>query len=185
MLATKKAIALGELATQKDPKGIFHFNPGIQQKTFPDYNPYTIRRCRDCDIAKGKLKLARFVPENEVCAACELFHRCAGDIEKSATAIERTHYLHEMEPLLRVRHEKPIDNGTINVGFSTYGNKHLFSDTFGRSRVLLKEDLKDLGKLLEGSIYIEDSALMHPRTDNIEHFYYYKAELHGRIVRLT
>lgn len=34
-----EAIALGELATQKDPKGIFHFNPGIQQKTFPDYNP--------------------------------------------------------------------------------------------------------------------------------------------------
>ncbi|MGN0068479.1 MAG: phage minor head protein [Prevotella sp.] len=179
-----EAMALGEVATGNDSKGIFHFNPGIEQKTFPDYNPYTIKRCRDCDIAKGKLKLA-FVPDNEVCAACELLHRCAGDIEKSATAIERTHYLYEMKPLLQVRHQKPIDGGTINVGFSTYGNKHLFSDTFGRSRVLLKEDLKDLGTLLENSTYIEDAALAHTRRDNITHFYYYKAELHGRAVRLN
>lgn len=179
-----EAMTRGAEATGKDTKGIFQFNPGIQQKTFPDYNPYTIKRCRDCDIAKGKLKLA-FVPDNEVCAACELLHRCAGDNEKSATAIERTHYLHEMEPLLQIRHDKPIDEGTIKVGFSTYGNKHLFSDTFGRSRVLLKEDLKDLGALLENSTYIDDSALTHPRADNIEHFYYYKAELHGRTVRLN
>ena len=179
-----EAMTRGAEATGKDTKGIFQFNPGIQQKTFPDYNPYTIKRCRDCDIANGKLNLA-FVPDNEVCAACELLHRCAGDNEKSATAIERTHYLHEMEPLLQIRHDKPIDEGTIKVGFSTYGNKHLFSDTFGRSRVLLKEDLKDLGALLENSTYIDDSALTHPRADNIEHFYYYKAELHGRTVRLN
>lgn len=179
-----EAMALGEAATGKDAKGIFHFNPGIEQKSFPDYNPYTIRRCRDCDIAKGNIKLA-FVPDNEVCAACELLHRCAGDNERTATAIERTHYLHEMEPLLQVRHEKPINGGTIKVGFSTYGNKHLFSDSFGRSKVLLKEDLKDLGTLLGNSTYIDDSALTHPRRDNIVHFYYYKAELHGRTVRLN
>ena len=38
----------------------------------PDYNPYTIRRCHDCDVAKGNIKLARSVPENELCAACKL-----------------------------------------------------------------------------------------------------------------
>ena len=70
-----EAMALGEEATGKDTKGIFRFNPGIEQKTFPDYNPYTIRRCRDCDIAKGKLKLA-FIPDNEVCAACKLVRQC-------------------------------------------------------------------------------------------------------------
>ena len=69
-----KAMALGEEATGKDTKGIFHFNPGIEKKTIPDYNPYTIRRCRDCDIAKGKLELA-FIPENELCAACRLVHK--------------------------------------------------------------------------------------------------------------
>ena len=179
-----EAMALGEEATGKDTKRIFRFNPGIEQKSFPDYNPYTIKRCKDCDVANGKIKLA-FVPDNELCAACQILHECVGDRTKSARAIERKHYLHEMEPLLQVRHEKPIDGGTIKVGFSTYGNKHLFSDTFGRSSVLLKEDLKDLGVLLENSTYIDDSALIHPRRDNIVHFYYYKAELHGHTVRLN
>lgn len=67
-----EAMALGEEALQRDTKGIFHFNPGKEDKTVPDYNPYTIRRCRDCDVAKGKIKLARVVPENELCAACKL-----------------------------------------------------------------------------------------------------------------
>ena len=74
-----EAMQRGASATGKDTKGIFQFNPGIQQKAIPDYNPYTIRRCRDCDIAQGHVpdgsavgnKLA-FVPENELCAACKL-----------------------------------------------------------------------------------------------------------------
>lgn len=66
-----EAMTLGEEATAGDTRGIFHFNPGIEQKAFPDYNPYTIKRCRDCDIAKGKLNLT-YVPENELCAACRL-----------------------------------------------------------------------------------------------------------------
>ena len=52
----------------------FHFNSGIQQKAMPDYNPYTIRRCNDCDVAKGKVKLA-WTPENELCQACRLIHQ--------------------------------------------------------------------------------------------------------------
>lgn len=72
----EEAMALGEEALQRDTKGIFHFNPGKQNKTVPDYNPYTIRRCRDCDIAKDKIKLARFIPENELCAACKYLRTC-------------------------------------------------------------------------------------------------------------
>lgn len=71
-----EAMALGEEALQRDTKGIFHFNPGKENKTVPDYNPYTIRRCRDCDIAKGKIKLAKFIPENELCAACKYLRTC-------------------------------------------------------------------------------------------------------------
>lgn len=69
-----EAMGRGETAMQQDKKGIFHFNSGKEQKTVPDYNPYTIKRCNDCDIAKGKLKLA-FVPDNELCAACKLMHQ--------------------------------------------------------------------------------------------------------------
>lgn len=101
-----EAMALGEEALQRDTKGLFRFNSGIERKTVPDYNPYTIRKCKDCDIAKGKLKLA-FVPDNELCAACELLQRCVGDRTKSQRAIERTHYLHEMEPLLQKQWKRP------------------------------------------------------------------------------
>lgn len=79
-----EAMKRGEEALQNDTKGIFHFNPGIQQKTMPDYNPYTIRRCRDCDIAKGKIKLARFAPENELCEACRLIRSCWARAEENA-----------------------------------------------------------------------------------------------------
>lgn len=74
----EEAMRLGEEALQKDSKGIFRFNPGIERKTVPDYNPYTVRRCRDCDIAKNGTpgKFAAFVPDNEVCAACLLIRQC-------------------------------------------------------------------------------------------------------------
>ncbi len=65
----EEARARGEEALQKDTRGIFRFNSGKQGKTFPDYNPYTISRCRDCDIAQGKVNLA-YIPDNELCNAC-------------------------------------------------------------------------------------------------------------------
>ena len=77
-----EAMQRGAQATGKDTKGIFQFNAGMEQKTFPDYNPYTIKRCRDCDIAKGKLNLA-FVPENELCEACRLLRSVNRDKNKA------------------------------------------------------------------------------------------------------
>ena len=76
----EEAMALGELATGKDSKGIFRFNPGKEEKCVPDYNPYTISRCRDCDIAKGKLKLARsFIDDNQLCQVCRFLHNMTGE----------------------------------------------------------------------------------------------------------
>lgn len=78
-----EAMALGEQALERDTKGMFRFNPGKEGKAVPDYNPYTISRCRDCDIAKGKAKLAKvFIPDNELCQACQLLQMCA---ERRAT----------------------------------------------------------------------------------------------------
>lgn len=179
-----EAMALGEEALQRDSKGIFHFNAGKEQKTVPDYNPYTIRKCRDCDVAKGKLKLA-FVPDNELCAACAILQKCAGDRTKTQRAIERTHYLHEMEPLLGKSVTKTAGDKNLNIGFTKYGNSHLFSDTFGRSRILSKDDLKNLGDVLDAALYIDESPLTHPRTDGIEHFYYFKAQVRGQWIRLN
>ncbi len=57
-------------------------------KPYPTTNPYTFRQCRDCDIAKGKIKLAKVVPENELCAACKCLHLC---YEASQYTIDNTY----------------------------------------------------------------------------------------------
>lgn len=67
-----------------------------------------------------------------------------------------------MKPLLKEKITKQTDEKPINVGFNKYGNKHLLSDTFGRSSVLQKEDLKSLDKLLDKAKFIEASDLTHP-----------------------
>lgn len=95
-----EAMALGEEALQRDSKGIFHFNAGKEQKTVPDYNPYTIRRCRDCDIAKGKLKLTKdFIPDNELCEACKLLRNCQEQQEKDCVIQARNRILGNTEKL--------------------------------------------------------------------------------------
>lgn len=58
---------------------IFRFNSGKQGKTMPDYNPYTIKRCNDCDVTRGKLKLISDVLDNELCSACQCIHNCQNE----------------------------------------------------------------------------------------------------------
>ena len=180
------AMKRGAEATGKDTRGIFQFNAGQQQKTMPDYNPYTIKRCRDCDIAKGKVNLA-FVPSNMLCDGCRFIHECYEDRAKSESKVLKTHYMHQMEPLLAVKKAMPTRERekTIKVGFSKIGNEHLYSDTFGRSKVLRKEDLKSLDLLLAQSPYIDDKVLTEVHPYDIVQFYYYEAELHGRKIRLN
>ena len=60
-----EAMRLGDEALQRDTKGIFRFNAGKEGKSVPDYNPYTIRRCSTCPVAKGgKGRELAFVPDN-------------------------------------------------------------------------------------------------------------------------
>lgn len=74
----EEAMRLGEEALRHDTKGIFRFNAGMERKSVPDYNPYTIRRCSTCPVPKGGNggKLAAFIPDNEVCRACRYLHSC-------------------------------------------------------------------------------------------------------------
>lgn len=174
----------GEEALQHDKKGIFRFNPGKEKKSVPDYNPYTIKRCRDCDIAKGNIKLA-FIPDNELCAACKLVRKCYGDKSKSQRAIERTHYLHLMEPLLKKKVTVKTNGHDMQIGFNKYGNKHLFADTFGRSKVLRKEDLQALDEILANAEFVMMKGLSKKRSDDIKRFYYYKTRLRGETVYLN
>ena len=172
-----EAMALGKEALQRDTKRMFRFNPGKEQKTFPDYNPYTIRRCRDCDIPKGKVKLARFVPENEVCEACHFLRECVGDREKTQAAILRKHYIDkEMAPLLGRKVQKRLPNGrTIKVGFDKKGNKHLYSDTISRTRRVSADDLKYMDIMLENATYLGEATHDPTHNNPFDYFYYFKA----------
>lgn len=71
-----EAMSRGEEAMNGQKYNIFRFNSGKQGKAIPDYNPYTIKRCNDCDVAKGNIKLAKFVPENNLCATCKYLRAC-------------------------------------------------------------------------------------------------------------
>lgn len=67
-----EAMSRGEEVLNGEKLSIFRFNSGKQGKTMPDYNPYTIKRCTDCDVAKGKLGLVNEIVDNQLCAACRI-----------------------------------------------------------------------------------------------------------------
>lgn len=72
-----EAMRLGDEALQRDKKGMFRFNPGKEGKTFPDYNPYTLSKCRNCEVPKGKWVLSRETAlDNDVCSACRWIRKC-------------------------------------------------------------------------------------------------------------
>lgn len=77
-----EAQALGEVALQSDKKGIFRFNSGQKEQTMPDYNPYTIRRCNDCDVAQGKLNLSKPL-DNQTCEACRKVRQMCNEKENT------------------------------------------------------------------------------------------------------
>ena len=52
---------------------MFRFNPGKQRKVFSDYNPYTIKRCNDCGLARRKFGK---MDANELCTGCHLLNQC-------------------------------------------------------------------------------------------------------------
>ena len=91
-----------------------------------------------------------------------------------------------MKPLLKKKVTLEIDGTPRSIGFRKEGNKHLFSDTFGRSSALKKEHLATLDKVLEQSTYVDSSkGLSHERKDNIRKFHYFKGEIDGKTVYLN
>lgn len=179
----KEAMDAGDEATAGKYQEMFRFNPGKQRAAYPAYNAYTVGKCATC--SKNGLELAK-IPSNELCAACPIIRECAGDTAKSQTAILRKHYLQEMKPLLKKKVTVLLGDEEKIVRFRNEGNKHLYSDTFGRSSVLKKEHLAELDKVLERATYAGKSdELSHTRKDKIQRFYYLKGEIDGKTVYLN
>ena len=168
----EEAMTRGEIALQKDTRGIFRFNSGQQKKSVPDYNPYTISRCRDCDIAKGKTNLA-FIPTNQLCQGCQIIRECYADQQKSENAVTKKHYLTQMEPLKQIKVTVSGNGHPIRVGFNQKGNKHLYADAYKGK--IDKEELLLLDKMLQGATFVTKASLSKPRpNDDIKRFYYYR-----------
>lgn len=107
-----EAMELGEEATKNDRRNMFRWNSGKKGRTFPDYNPYTISRCRDCDVTR---KLAAGgVMDNEVCAACML--------------------IRDMQQQARNRRLSGEERASIQNAALTWADKHLPKVTMSDGR---------------------------------------------------
>ena len=146
---SEKAVAKGNATTNTPKKQIFRFNPGAQEKIFPPKHPYY----KAGEAVQKTLKKI---------------------LEKSAVAAEREKYLEEMQPLLNKRVVMKTDDGTITIGFTKKGNKHLHSDTFGRVKGFDKEELKNIDKALKKSVFEKSAEISKERKDEIKKFYYFK-----------
>ena len=65
----QEAMLAGSQATAGKHQEMMRFNPGKQMACFPFYNPYTISKCRNCELQPMKLVKE---PDNELCTACKV-----------------------------------------------------------------------------------------------------------------
>lgn len=151
---SQKAQELGEKATTqigvtgKNKLAMFRFNPALDKTLFPPKNSYS-----------------KVVGADKV----------VQEVEKSVQAKLREKYLKEMEPLLKKSVYKEVEDKEIKIRFTKKGNKHLYSDTFGRAK-FDKEDLKNIDQKLQNAEFVKTSELSKQRKDNIVKFYYFKDE---------
>lgn len=118
-----EAMQRGAKALSNDKKGMFIFNPGKQQKTFPDYNPYTISKCRGC--TKANLKLYSGDPDNPLCQACSVLVSNAKEKSKAKQTIDEA--LKELHELKGKEYRSKLEEITEMKIFKEYdGNKAIF-----------------------------------------------------------
>ncbi len=118
-----EAMQRGREALARDKKSMFAFNPGKQGKTFPDYNPYTISKCRTCT---RKLNLMKGIPDNQLCNACGISGNwAAGDIARALGALhekEGAEYIKAVREITEMKIFKPVDSS--KEIFSALGKSH-------------------------------------------------------------
>lgn len=189
-----EAMRLGDEALQRDSKGIFRFNPGLEQKTVPDYNPYTIRRCRDCDIGKGKFARS-FVDENQLCQACVFIHNMKSDEANRRLSREERMDIATAATTWADKHlpRVPMSDGTqaarmsvkLDNGDELLIGKKFFTETFAKSKNSrrLAETMQMATRINEwiGSArYVRTEAGRHHNFD----FRVYEIEVGGQVIEL-
>lgn len=125
--------------SQNPKEAMFRFNPGMEQKTVPDYNAYTIRRCQDCDIAKGKINLAVSIPQNELCQACRLLRQ-----QLQERRVEYLRYLNDPN-------FKDVELNEKTGGLKATHSKH----TFNGDKGWYEEQAQEAGFLTGHSVILD------------------------------
>ena len=124
-----EAMNRGEEAMNGQKYNIFRFNSGKQGKAIPDYNPYTIRRCNDCDVAKGGgIKLGAFVPDYQLCRGCVKIRECYENREKANGEQNLTKHTKEEKHVI---YSMPIEEQFKTLSKSKEGyevSRHVLKD---------------------------------------------------------
>jgi hypothetical protein len=178
MQATDKAPtdSVADNSPNSEAQAGLESNPA-KGEIFSDKHPYFADSCAVCPVNGRRLNLFAFRQKKD-CYACQNTNKLidtAVKAEKSEASQKRAKYMSEMEPLLEKKIVKKTPDKNIAIKFTKYGNKHLYSDTFGRAKGLKKDDLKNIDAAFRKSTYAGESKVTKPRPkDNIEYFYYFK-----------
>ena len=127
----QKAIDLGSQATAGRHQEMFKFNPGKAMTTFPAYNAYTIRKCKNCKY-NGTLKLAADIPDNELCGVCKLYKQLG---RPSAKTIRKLAKHLQGKTIIHKDFELPITISGATI--KEWGNQP-FKHYYEKNRILLR-----------------------------------------------
>lgn len=127
-----EAMSRGAQALRGDKRHMFAWNPGKERKSVPDYNPYTISRCRTCDVAKGKMNLSKPL-DNDLCKTCRQLRSNVPDdvteLLKSLHEVTGAEYIKKLRKIVNLRIFQKTDMrnvwSAIDENSPDYGN--LFS----------------------------------------------------------
>ena len=144
-----EAMSRGEEAMNGERYNIFRFNSGKQGKTMPDYNPYTIKRCNDCDVAKGKLKLG-FVPDYQLCQGCIMIRKC-NEVRNRDNSAKATKKSPEVKKLQGTTISNPDFNHEVLV---TGGSIREWTNQPHKEYAAKNSILKHIAKVFRESNYI-------------------------------
>jgi len=190
-----EAMSLGEEALGGDKKGIFRFNSGKQQKTFPDYNPYTIRRCNDCDIAQGKapstaLNLTKPL-ECDLCQACQLLRSLSSKQKQNKLTQTERKQARDAANKWAEQHlqQATLPNGQISKMLNIWNNaigkelilkKDFFGETFAKN--IKSRQLAETMRIATRIEYwLPDAAYLgqEPGRDHKEPFEVFQTSVNG------
>lgn len=185
-----EAMQRGREALAKDKKGMFAFNPGKEGKAFPDYNPYTISKCRNCT---RKLNLMKGIPENQLCLACPLIRTMAKKETATTLNDQDRKAIRKAADEWAERHlpETILPNGDKakrliikNNGANLIINKGFFSKTFAQNarRELLAETM-ELSTLVEQWLPSASLTCVEPGEHHACNFLVYETTFNGQKVQ--